>query len=274
MPSCLARSAHPRGRTRRPTAANDVMDTSILKGRAAAAKSAGNQPLAAYLRHRAACFDEARLIDLVLELLVGDREAEQLFEVPIVGALPERRLQVPLAAREEAGAELPVRRQADPVARRTERLGDGIDEADLAGAVCEAEPPRGRRRLGWDLLERPVLLDQGANLAAREHVVVAPRLICVQRHELDEADDIRLASGQLGEGRHLLLREAADRDAVDLDRPQLRVALGLLEPGEHPVERVPAADLSEADVRERVEGDVEAAKPRLHQWQGEAVEED
>src|SRR5436190_23942032 len=102
----------------------------------------------------------------------------------VVGSLPERRLQVPLAAREQAGPELSVRRQADAVAGRAERLGHRVDETDLAGAVREAVPPCGRRRLGGDLLERPVLLDQGANLAAGEHVVVAPGLVRVQRHEL------------------------------------------------------------------------------------------
>ena len=98
-----------------------------------------------------------------------------------------------------------------------------------------------------------MLLDQRADLAAGQHLVLAPGLVGVERHELDEADDVRLAAGELGERRHLFLREAADRDAVDLDRPQLRIALGLGQARKHPVERVAAGDLGEAHVGERVE---------------------
>ena len=52
------------------------------------------------------------------------------------------------------------------------------------------------------------------------------------------------------------------------------MALGLREPGEDAVERVPARDLCEANVRERVERDVEAPQAGLDQRLGEAVEED
>ena len=118
-----------------------------------------------------------------------------------------------------------------------------------------------------------MLLDQRSDLAAGEHLVLAPCLVRVERHELDEADDVRLAPGELGQGRHLLLGEAADRDAVDLDRAQLRIALGLGQPAEHLVQGVAARDLREADVRERVERDIEAGEPGLDERRGEAVEQ-
>ena len=132
-----------------------------------------------------------------------------------------------------------------------------VDEPDLARAVGKAEPPCGRRRLGRDLHERPALLDQRADLAARQHVVLAPALVGVERHELDEADDVGLPPGELGERRDLRLREAPHRDAVDLDRAQLGVPLGLGESHEDAVERVAARDLGETDVRQRVERDVD-----------------
>src|SRR5262249_61112216 len=124
--------------------------------------SIGRARSAADLRHGATRLHEARLVDLVLELLVGDCEAEQFLEVLVVCSVAERRLQVPLAAREEAGAKLPVGGQADSVARRAERLRDGVDEADLAGAVREAEPPCGRGRLGGGLPQRAQLPAQTA----------------------------------------------------------------------------------------------------------------
>ena len=113
-----------------------------------------------------------------------------------------------------------------------------------------------------------------ADLAAGQHLVLTPALVGVERHELDEADDVRLAAGERGEPRHLLLGEALDRDAVDLDRPQLGVALRFLEPAQHLVERVAPRDLGEAHVVERVEGDVDPAQARGDQRSGEAVEQD
>ena len=157
---------------------------------------------------------------------------------------------------------------------RAEGLGHRVDEADLAGAVGEPVPLGGRRRLRRDLDERPVLLDQSPDLAAREDVVLFPGLVGVERHELDEAHDVGLAAGQLGQRGHLLLGEAANRHAVDLDRPQLGIALGLGQPGQHLVERVAPRDLGEADVRERVERDVQPAQPRFDERTAEAVEED
>src|SRR5919198_2126960 len=163
MASCLARSPQPRGRTRRPTAAIVVMGRVDFKRPAGAREKSRS---AADLRHGARRFYKPGLVDLVLELLVGDREADQLLELPIGRAVAERRLQVPLAAREEAGTELAVGGQADPVAGRAERLRDGIDEPDLAGAVGEAEAAGRGRRFRGHLLERPALLDQRPDLAA------------------------------------------------------------------------------------------------------------
>src|SRR4051812_27614675 len=96
------------------------------------------------------------------------RKAQEPLELGVRSALAQRGLQVPFAAREEARAQLAVGGQADPVAARAEGLGDRIDEADLARAVGEAEAARGRGRLRRDLLQRPALLDQGADLGAGE----------------------------------------------------------------------------------------------------------
>src|SRR5205085_2929644 len=216
MASCLPRSPHPRGSTRRPTAA------SVVISRPVDSKDPTGSPeipwisaeLTADLAHRPRCAHKARIVDLVLELLVGDREPDQLFEPFVRGAVAERALQIPFAAREQAGSQLPVRGQTDAVAGRAERLGDRVDEADLAGAVGEAEAPRGRRRLRRQLLERPTLLDQRPDLAAGQDVVVLPGLVGVHGHELDEAAYVGLATRELGQGRHFLLREFPDRDAI------------------------------------------------------------
>src|SRR5690348_14851568 len=96
------------------------------------ARGGGLLPLrsTADLAHRPTGPDEAGVVDLVLELLVAHREAEQPLQLGVRGAVAQGRLQVPLAPREEARAQLTVGRQADTVAGRAERLRHRIDESD------------------------------------------------------------------------------------------------------------------------------------------------
>ena len=118
-----------------------------------------------------------------------------------------------------------------------------------------------------------MLFDDRADLTAGEDVVLTPRLVRVERHELDEAHHVRLASRELRERRHLGLGEPLHRDAVDLDRAELRMALRLLEAAQDRVERVPTRDLGEADVVERVERDVDPAQAGVDERLCEPVEQ-
>ena len=104
---------------------------------------------------------------------------------------------------------------------------DRVDEAELAAPSANREAPGGRRGRRVQRHERVDGLDHRPQLLAGDDVGLVPRLVGVERHELDEADDERAAARELREGQHLLLGDAAHGDAVDLDRPQLRVALGL-----------------------------------------------
>src|SRR5207237_4825289 len=96
--------------------------------------------LAPDLAHGTGCPHETGIVDAVLELFVTNGKADQLGEPLVARSVPQRRLQIPLAAREQARAELAVRGQADPVAIGAERLRDRVDEAELALSVGEAEP--------------------------------------------------------------------------------------------------------------------------------------
>src|SRR3954447_22555480 len=104
--------------------------------------------------HGARRLDEARLADMVLQLLAPDRVAYQRRQLRVRSAGAQRLAQIGLVHREEARAQLALGSQADAVAVRAERLRHGIDEADLAVAVGEAEHPRRGRRLARQLLER------------------------------------------------------------------------------------------------------------------------
>src|SRR5262245_23674172 len=179
MPSCSTKSFHPRGKNRCSTvgavaALADINEENVPGGTTNPSPAIGRHSaptsrfLAADLRHRARCADEAGLVDAVLELLVLHGPAEDSLELLVGGAVAERRLEIPLAAREEARPELAVRGQAEAIAGGAERLGDRVDEPDLARSVGEAEATGGRRGLRGDLVERPVLLDQRADLCPGE----------------------------------------------------------------------------------------------------------
>src|SRR4026209_2596174 len=58
------------------------------------------------LRHRPARPHEARVVDLVLELLVPNGEADQIDEILVGRAVAERLLQIPLTPGEQARAQL------------------------------------------------------------------------------------------------------------------------------------------------------------------------
>ena len=71
--------------------------------------------------------------------------------VVVAAAAAQDRPQVELVEREQAGAELALGGDPDPVALLAERLGDAGDHADVADAVGVAEP-LGRLdvpRVGW-----------------------------------------------------------------------------------------------------------------------------
>ena len=98
-------------------------------------------------------------------------------------------------------------------------------------------------------------------------------MVGIERHELDEAHLVGLAPRKLGEGQHLLLGKATDRDAVDLDGAELWMAFECLEPCDHLWQRVPAGDLEEAITRQRIEGNVDPAKAGCREVCGVALEQ-
>src|SRR4051795_2053736 len=98
---------------------------------------------AADLRHRPAGPHERNLADLVAGSFRRHRGRHDARDGVVVTALTERGPQVDLFGGEEARAQATVGGQADAVAGRAERLGDRVDDAELAPAV--EVTPAGRR---------------------------------------------------------------------------------------------------------------------------------
>ena len=181
--------------------------------------------LAADLGHRARRTDEAGVVDLVLQLLVLHGPADEARELLVARALAQRRLRGPTpgARRGRCGAGRP---RSAGSGRSDEQNGSDTGFTNPTSPLPSAKR---NRRAVEDAFAGISSSGQCSSISARisragEDVVAGPALLGVEGHELDEPDDVRLAAGELGERGHLLLGEAADRDAVDLDRPQLRDA--------------------------------------------------
>src|SRR3954451_13239029 len=223
--------------------------------------------------HRARRLDEARLAHVVLQLLAPHRVADERRQLRVRRAAAQRLAEVRLVNREEARAQFALGRQPHAVAVGAERLGDGGDEADPPRPGGEAEHARGGRRLARQLLERVHRIDDRAQLLAGQHLVGAPRVVRVERHELDEAHLERGGARELGERQSLLLCEPAHRDCVDLDRVHRRVARQCVEPAHHLRQRVAAGDLEEAVALQRVDRHVDPADARVDERVGVALEQ-
>ncbi len=175
---------------------------------------------------------------------------------------------------EEAGAQLALGGHANPVAVAAKRVGQRVDEADLALAVLEAVRASGRARVARQRFERMDHVDRGADLVAREHEARIPRVVGIQRHELDEAHLVRMLACELCERQHLRLGEVAHPDGVDLDRMRIGELRERLEAAQDAWERVAAGHLEEAVALQRVDGHVEAVDARLDERAGIALEQE
>ena len=108
--SCSPGSTRPGARSRRsqalrPAARSTSTRTCCATSTARTTSPPPRRSSAADRGHRARRLDEARLVDVVLELLAPDRVADDLLELVVARAGAQRRAQVGLVEREEAGAQ-------------------------------------------------------------------------------------------------------------------------------------------------------------------------
>jgi hypothetical protein len=149
----------------------------------------------------------------------------------------------------------------------------GVDEADAPAPVGEAVDPRRGARLARLGLERIRLVDRRPDLVARQHGIGRPRVVSIERHELDEAHLVGVLAGEAREGQDLRLGEAAHGHGVDLDRVRLGEARERLEPAQDLGQRVAAGHREEAVALQGVDGDVEAPHAGADERLGVALQE-
>ena len=126
---------------------------------------------------------------------------------------------------EEAGVQLAVGGEAGARAVAAERLRDGGDDADLAGAIFVYIAPRHLspiRRLarGFSGISRADPLD---DLRRRDNVVQPPAVCRADVHVLDEAHDVVRAAEAPRDVEDAVIVDAALDDDVDLDRREPRL---------------------------------------------------
>src|SRR5437899_2114222 len=231
---------------------------------------------AADLAHRArGALERRTLVDLVLQLLVADCLGQDVRQIVVAGSGPQRPAQVPLVDRKQARADLSIGGEPNAIARAAERLRHRVDEAELADAVAEREPSRGAAGFGRHGHHgHEVALDDRLDLVAAQHTLALPVAVGIERHELDEADHVRLAARQLRERDHFDFGEIAHGDDVHLDRRDARIAFELFETGQHFIQPATAGDLVEAVVLQCVQADVDALQARLGQRSGQRAQQE
>src|SRR4030081_1189021 len=151
--------------------------------------------LAADLAHGLAGPDEIGLTDLVAFFLTPDSSRDEVADLDIRRATAKQRLDVVLLDREQAGAQMPLGGQPDPVTDFAKGVADGGDDTDPAlAAVAKFETRRGRGLLIRDGIERKLAVYRLDDVAARDHRIHRPDAVGIERHELDAADFIAPAT--------------------------------------------------------------------------------
>src|SRR4030095_12484597 len=127
----------------------------------------------------------------------------------------------------------------------------------------ESPPPRRFAQVfRFDSFERVDRVNPPSQLFARNDHFAPPDFAVVERHEFDEADARALLAGEPGEADRLVIVDAANRHAIDLDRAQAGFDRGL-NAVQHLRQFVAAREQREAGRRQRVETDRDALQSRV-----------
>ena len=171
--------------------------------------------------HGAGGLEEAWFADVVAGFFGKHDAKEESAQIVVAGALAQLADEVVFAVGEEAGANLAVGGEADPAACAAEGLCDGSDDADFARAVLEPVTAGGfADGIGSEWAKGEDFADARDDFCEWNDHLGGPEAAFFEGHELDEADDDVLLAGKVGEGLDLIVVEAAEKNAVDLDRAE------------------------------------------------------
>ncbi len=183
-------------------------------------------------------------------------------------------VEVVLHLGEEAGADLAVGGEPDAAACSAEWLGDGGNDADFALAIGEAEAAGGLRGIAWGELDE---WQDAANalddFGDRYDDFGRPEAAFLERHEFDKPDHDGFTAGEVGEAFDLVVVEAAEQDAVNLERSEAGFAGGA-HAAQNGVEAAwDAGDALESGRVHRVHADSDAMEAGGAQRDGERLEQ-
>src|ERR1700688_4770565 len=139
------------------------------------------------MHHVARRLLESGLADVMARLLAQYDAANVVVQIGVASAPVQDSVEVVIALREEAGADLAVGGEADAAAVSAEGVRDRGDDADLSQAVVEAVAAGGLAwRVGGEVARGTVRVEAGDDLVRGDDGLGLPAAVLFERHPLDE----------------------------------------------------------------------------------------
>src|SRR5450631_277587 len=171
--------------------------------------------------HGSRRIEEVRLSNVVPRFLLLDGTHDVGAQFLVVRTCAQTSIEVMFNLREQAGANLAVRCKPHAAARTAEGLAHGRDNSNLANAIFKGVAAR--RFAGfarWHLHKRQDTPDALDDFLQRYHDLRRPQPPFFKGHELDEPHHDVLFTRKPRESLDLVVVEAAEKYAVDLERSE------------------------------------------------------
>src|ERR1700688_572506 len=116
------------------------------------------------MHHGPRCRNKIRLTNMMTRFFFADDIADEAYEFVIRSAAPHQFVKVMVPHREEAGADLPIRGDANTAAMSAKWVRNWSDNSNLSYAVLEAVAPRGFAALVRNFDQRTIFTHAFENL--------------------------------------------------------------------------------------------------------------
>src|ERR1700742_4042710 len=221
------------------------------------------------MNHATRWFQESRFTDVMACLLGLDRLLDESGEILIRPTSRQNAIKIVIEMGKKAGSDFSIGRKAYAAAGSAKSLRDRGDDADLPYPIVEGIAPRGLTRVvRGKRHKRAEAVQFFDHLRERHNYIRRPQAIFFQGHELDKTNNHAFVSREAGEGDDLVVIEAAQQHAVDLDRPQPGALCGA-QPGQHFLKAARhTGNTGEGYRVDRVHADRDAVEASLRQGRG------